>query len=89
MCGGIFGGGGGGGSAPPPPPLPPPPPPPLPPKAPIPEAEPVREDVNPQVRQAKQKKAQGEYAQGTGSLRIPLQPQVNTPTTGPKGGVQS
>ena len=69
---------GGKPSAPPPPPqLPPPPPPPAPPKPPAPEPEKVVQDVNPKVRQTKSKKAAGEFAQGTGSLRIPLNPQVS------------
>ena len=72
MCGG-----GGRGSIPPPPPLPPPPPPPAPPQAPVPAPEPVVEDVNPQVRRAKSKKARNPYSKGTGDLRIPLKPTVN------------
>ena len=63
-------------SPPPPPPLPPPPPPPEPPRPPAPEPEPLVKDVNPRVREAKSKKAKGEYSAGTGSLRIPLNPQV-------------
>ena len=39
-----------------PPPLAPPPPPPAPPKAPLPEQAPVETDINPQVRENKQKK---------------------------------
>ena len=73
---------GGGGRMPAPPPLPPPPPPPPVPKAPVPEPEPVEQEVNPQVRRAKSKKAQNPYAKGTGSLRIPLKPNVQTGATG-------
>ena len=43
---------------------------------PPPEPEDIVRDVNPKVRQAKSKKAKGEYSQGTGSLRIPLNPQI-------------
>ena len=68
--------------APTPPPLAPPPPPPAPPVAPLPTPEPLVTDVNPQVRRAKSKKAKSQLAKGTGQLRIPLAPQVNTPTTG-------
>ena len=59
-----------------PPPLPPPPAPPVEAPKPPPEPEDIVKDVNPKVREAKSKKAKGEYAQGTGSLRIPLNPQV-------------
>ncbi len=74
----------GGGSPPPaaPPPLPPPPPPPIPPKPPVPEQEPVVQDLNPQVRQAKSKKDTNPYQKGTGALRIPLKPSVQTGATG-------
>ena len=70
-------GGGKPSSPPPPPPLPPAPPPPEPPRPPAPMPEPIVKDVNPQIRQAKSKKARGEFASGTGSLRIPLNPQVS------------
>ena len=65
---------------PPPPPLPPAPPPPLPPTAPrpTPDAASVETDINPQVREAKSKKARNEMSQGTSELRIPLEGQVNT-----------
>ena len=75
-------------------PLPPAPPPPLPPTptAPPPESIATR-DVNPQVRRAKDdrgNKAKSQYSRGTGSLRIKLNPKVNTgmgtETTG-TGGV--
>ena len=65
-------------SPPPPPPLAPPPPPPAPPQAPLPEAAPVETDINPQVREAKQKKPRNEMSRGTAELRIPLEGQVNT-----------
>ena len=81
-------GGGKPSSPPPPPPLPPPPPPPEPPRPPIPAPEPLVTDVNPQVRQAKSKKGRGEFSAGTGSLRIPLNPQVTT-QTGPQGGLNT
>ena len=74
---------------PPPPPLPPAPPPPAPPAPPIPEAEPLITDVNPQIRRAKSKKTKSQLAKGTGQLRIPLDPQVNAPTTGPAGGLNT
>ena len=61
---------------PPPPPLPPPPPPPVEAPKPPPAPEDIVRDVNPKVREAKSKKAKGEYSQGTGSLRIPLNPQI-------------
>ena len=73
---------GGGQSVPAPPPLPPPPPPPPVPKAPVPEPEPVVQDVNPSVRRAKSKKATSPYAKGTGALRIPLKPNVQTGAAG-------
>ena len=63
---------------PPPPPLAPPPPPPAPPEAPLPQAAPVETDINPQVREAKQKKPRNEMSRGTAELRIPLEGQVNT-----------
>ena len=67
-------------SPPPPPPLAPPPPPPAPPTAPLPEAAPVETDINPQVREAKSKKARNEMSRGTAELRIPLEGQVNAGT---------
>jgi len=81
---------GGRPPAPPtPPPLAPPPPPPAPPAPPTPEAEPLITEVNPQVRRAKSKKAKSQLAKGTGQLRIPLAPQVNNPTAGPSGGLNT
>ena len=74
-------------SPPPPPPLAPPPPPPEPPQAPLPSPEPLESEVNPQVRRAKSKKVQNQAAQGTNQLRIPLNPKVNAPTSGPQGGL--
>tara|TARA_R100000742_G_C4163662_1_gene4370 strand:- start:138 stop:398 length:261 start_codon:yes stop_codon:yes gene_type:complete len=64
----------------PPPPLPPPPPPPAPPVKPLPPPERVdqEQDINPQVRQAKSRRDRNPYATGTGALRIPLTPGVNT-----------
>jgi len=83
MC--IFGG---GNPAPPPPaPLPPAPTPPPAPPAPLPTPEPVEQEVNPQVRRAKSKKATGEYARGSSQLRVPLAPKVNTGQSGPAGGL--
>ena len=74
-------------NVPPPPPLaPPPPPPPMPPQE-LPEPTPVETDVNPRVRAAKSKKARNPQTKGTGALRIPLNPSVNTGTGGPAGGV--
>ena len=85
MC--IFG----GGSAPTPPPvLPPAPPAPLPPTPTAPPPDPMIKDVNPQVRRAKDDrgdKTKNQYSKGTGSLRIKLNPKVNTGTdTGAQGG---
>jgi len=74
---------------PPPPPLPPAPPPPLPPTQPTPPPEPTIKDVNPQVRRAKEerKKKGSNFAQGTGSLRIKLDPKINTGTDATGGGL--
>jgi len=83
MC--IFG----GGSTPTPAPLPPAPPPPLPPAPTAPPPDPIVKDVNPQVRRAKQdrgKKAKNQYREGTGGLRIKLNPNINTGTNASKGG---
>jgi hypothetical protein len=79
-------GGGRPSSPPPPPPLPPPPPPPEPPRPPAPAPEPLVKDVNPRIREAQSKKAKGEFSRGTGSLRIPLNPQVSAPQS-PQGGL--
>jgi len=69
-----------------PPPLAPPPPPPAPPKKPLPEQAPVETDVNPQVREAKSKKARNEMSQGTSELRIPLDTSVNIGDAAAKAG---
>ena len=84
MC--LFGG---GGSPPPPPPLPPAPPPPEPPRAPTPPPEPVQKDIDPRVRRArtKSKKKGSNYSEGTGALRIKLNPKVNTGTDAQSGGL--
>ena len=76
---------------PPPPPLPPAPPPPLPPQPPrpTPDASATETDINPQVREAKSKKARNEMSQGTSELRIPLEGSANTggANTGQGGGL--
>ena len=75
-------------SPPPPPPLAPAPPPPEPPKAPLPTPDPVIKDVNPQVRRAKDsRKKKSNFNQGTGSLRIKLDPKINTGTDASSGGL--
>ena len=64
--------------APTPPPLPAPPPPP----------DPLETEVNPQVKRAKSKKDKNPYSKGTSSLRIKLDPAVNTgQATGQGGGL--
>ena len=78
--------GGGQPAPPPPPPVAPPPPPPAPPKAPLPEQAPVETDINPQVREAKSKKARNEMSQGTSELRIPLDTNLNVGDTGAQSG---
>ena len=78
---------GGGGSAPAQP-LPPPPPAPLPPTPTAPPPDPIIKDVNPQVKRAKDdrgNKNKNQYSKGTGSLRIKLNPKVNTGSTGGTG----
>ena len=80
-------GGGGGSPTPPPPPLPPPPPPPLPPVAPPPDPTPVETEINPAVREARTKKNENAQRTGTGGLRIDLEPEVNTGTNTPSGGL--
>ena len=73
------------------PPLPPPPPAPLPPPQPVDPPDPVIKDVNTQVKRAKDdrgNKAKNQYSKGTGSLRIKLNPKVNTGTdAGASGGL--
>ena len=82
-------GGGPKFNIPAPPPLAPPPPPPAQPQKPLPEQAPVETDINPQVREAKSKKARNEMSQGTSELRIPLEQDVNTGgnNTGQVGGL--
>ena len=78
-----------GGSTPPPPPLPPAPPPPLPPTPPVDPPTPIK-DVDPQVRRAKQdrgNKTKNQYSEGTGSLRIKLNPKINTGMGNQSGGI--
>ena len=85
MC--LFG----GGSVSPPPPLPPAPPAPLPPTPPVDPPTPIIKDINPQVKRAKDdrgNKNKNQYSKGTGSLRIKLNPKVNTGNTTPSGGIQ-
>ena len=79
-------GGGGSVTLPDPAPLPPPP---APPTKPVPQQQPVETDINPQVREAKSKKARNEMSQGTSELRIPLEQDVNTGgnNTGQGGGL--
>ncbi len=75
MC--IFGG---SPSVAPPPPLPPAPPAPLPPTPPVDPPQAVK-TVDPQVRRAKKergKKLGSNYQDGTGGLRIKLNPKLNT-----------
>ena len=79
---------GGGGAPQTPPPLPPAPPPPLPPAPTAPPPDPIMKDVNPQVKRAKDdrgNKNKNQYSKGTGSLRIKLNPKVNTGSTGGTG----
>jgi hypothetical protein len=72
---------------PPPPPLapapPPPPPKPTPPKAP----DPIQEDVNPAVQQAKSKKGKNPNAKGTGQTRVDIDTVNTTGPTGQGGGM--
>lgn len=74
-----------------PPALPPAPPPPLPPTPTAPPPEPMAtRDVNPQVRRAKDdrgNKEKSQYSRGTGSLRIKLNPKVNTGMDQTTGGL--
>ena len=79
---------GGGGAPPAPAPLPPAPPAPLPPTPTAPPPDPIIKDVNPQVKRAKDdrgNKSKNQYSKGTGSLRIKLNPKVNTGSTGGTG----
>ena len=78
-----------GGSTPPPPPLPPAPPPPLPPTPPVDPPTPIK-TVDPQVRRAKKDrgdKTKSQYSEGTGSLRIKLNPKINTGMGNQSGGI--
>ena len=79
----------GGSNTPAPPPvLPPAPPPPLPPTPTAPPPDPIVKDVNPQVKRAKDdrgNKNKNQYSKGTESLRIKLNPKVNTGNTGSAG----
>tara|TARA_R100000234_G_C4874470_1_gene124697 strand:+ start:207 stop:467 length:261 start_codon:yes stop_codon:yes gene_type:complete len=77
-------------SLPAPPPLPPAPPPPLPPAEPVDPPNPILKDVDPQVRKAKTKRGNKNpamYKEGTGSLRIKLDPKVNTGMDTKSGGL--
>ena len=67
--------------------LPPPPPAPAPPAPPLPAPQPLEEELNPQVRRARSKKAKG--SRGTTDLRIPLKPNLNTGTIGQAGGMNT
>ncbi len=68
--------------------LPPPPPAPLPPPPPLPAPKLLDDEMNPQVRRAKSKKAKGPHTGlGTGALRIPLKPNINTSTAVQAGGL--
>jgi len=80
---------GGGGDPPPPPPLPPAPPPPAPPIAPLPPPDPLETEVNPQVKRAKSKKDKNPYTKGTQSLRIKLDPAVNTGQSAAPSGMNT
>ena len=80
----------GGGTVAPPPPLPPAPPAPLPPTPPVDPPSPILKDINPQVKRAKDdrgNKNKNQYSRGTGSLRIKLNPKVNTGTDATGGGL--
>ena len=77
-------------SPPPPPPLPPAPPAPLPPVTPVDPPTSLMKDIDPQVRRAKKdrgNKAKNQYSEGTGSLRIKLNPKVNTGMGNQSGGI--
>ena len=67
-------------SPPPPPPLPPAPPAPTAPPAPKPPPEPIGTELDPKVRRTKSKKDKNPMTKGTGSLRINLEPSINTGT---------
>ena len=78
---------GGRPKLPPPPPLAPSPPPPSKPVTPAPAPKPIGTEMDPQVRRAKSKKDKNPFSKGTGSLRINIDPQVNTGGEGPSGGL--
>ena len=79
---------GGRPKLPPPPPLAPSPPPPTKPLAPAPAPNQIGTEMDPQVRRAKSKKDKNPFSKGTGSLRINIDPQVNTGGgEGPSGGL--
>ena len=63
---------------PPPPPLAPSPPPPPAPPAPTPPPAPIGTEMDPNVRRTKSKKDKNPFTKGTGSLRISLDPNINT-----------
>tara|TARA_R100001510_G_C7624320_1_gene184496 strand:- start:21 stop:272 length:252 start_codon:yes stop_codon:yes gene_type:complete len=73
-------------SPPPPPPLAPAPPPPPAPPAPTPPPKPIGTEMDPQVRRKKSKKDKNPFTKGTSSLRISLDPQVNTGSSTPSQG---
>ena len=79
-----------GGRPSPPPPLPPAPPAPLPPTPPVDPPTPIVKEINPQVKRAKDdrgNKYKNQYSEGTGSLRIKLNPKLNTGTDATGGGL--
>ena len=64
----------------PPPPLPPAPPPPLPPAPPVDPPTPIKKEVDPQVLKSKKERAKklgNNASQGTGQLKIKLNPKIN------------
>ena len=66
---------------PPPPVLAPAPPPPPRPPEPTPPPRPIGTELDPQVRRKKSKKDKNPFTKGTRSLRISLDPSLNTGTT--------
>ena len=74
-------------SPPPPPPLAPSPPPPPQPPAPTKPPAPLGTEMDPQVRRRKSKKDKNPYSKGTSSLRISLDPSVQTGQNTPSGGI--
>ena len=64
----------------------------MPPVQPVDPPDPVIKDVNTQVKRAKDdrgNKAKNQYSKGTGSLRIKLNPKVNTGQQKPSGGINT